>query len=95
MTRYKTVFVILLSIAVLTLAFTTLSGFLRDVVLVVATAVGAGMIGGTIGRALLRAHLRAELHRLRQDVALAKGDCSSRGSPDVQSRGYAQDDRAT
>lgn len=72
MTRYKSMLVILVSVVAAGFALTSLSGLHKDVALVLATALGSGVIGGAIGKAMLRAHLRTELHRLRRDVAFAK-----------------------
>ncbi len=79
MTRYKSVLAILVSVVVVVFALTTLSGLHRDAALMLATALGSGVIGGAIGKAILRAHLRTELHRLRRDVALARDNGKHRG----------------
>lgn len=72
MTRYKSMLVILVSVVVVGLSLTTLSGLEMDTTLILATALGSGVIGGAIGKAMLRAHLRTELHQLRRDVAIAR-----------------------
>ncbi len=74
MTRYKNVLVILVSVAVVGFSLTMLSGLEMDTTLILATALGSGVIGGAIGKAMLRAHLRTELHQLRRDVAIARDE---------------------
>lgn len=72
MTRYKSMLVILVSVVVAGLSLAMLSGLEMDTTLILATALGSGVIGGAIGKAMLRAHLRTELHQLRRDVAIAR-----------------------
>lgn len=83
MTRYKSALAIFVSVLVVGFALTSLSGLHRDVALMLATALGSGVIGGAIGKAILRAHLKTELHRLRRDVALAKDNGRHPGIDDA------------